>query len=62
MVSIVKLIEPTSDYDKQIQAYRCEFLEIGGMNGAGSLRRFENTLDRLNQIELMKKRDNARKS
>jgi predicted acetyltransferase len=52
----MKLIEPTIEYDKQIQAYRREFLEIeGSMDGAGSLRRFENTQDWLNQVELMKK-------
>ncbi len=35
----MKLIEPTMEYDRQIQAYRQEFLDFGGsMDGCGSLR------------------------
>ena len=48
----MKLIEPTMEYDKQVQAYRREFLETeGSMDGCGSLRRFDKTEDWLAQIE-----------
>ncbi len=48
----MKLIEPTIEYDRQIQAYRQEFLEEGGsMDGCGSLRRLERSQDWLDQIE-----------
>ena len=51
----MKLIEPTIAYDRQIQAYRREFLEFGGsMDGCGSLRRFENSQDWLDQVESFK--------
>ena len=51
----MKLIEPTIAYDRQIQAYRREFLEYGGsMDGCGSLRRFERTEDWLAQVEAFK--------
>lgn len=47
----MKLIEPTMEYDKQIQAYRSEFLVPGmSMDGGGSLIRFENTQDWLDHI------------
>lgn len=40
----MKLIEPTIEYDRQIQAYRKEFLDSGdSMDGTSSLRRFENS-------------------
>lgn len=40
----MKLIEPSMAYDRQIQAYRSEFLSAGdSMDGCGSLRRFEST-------------------
>ena len=52
----MKLIEPTIAYDRQIQAYRREFLEAGGsMDGCGSLRRFERTQDWLDQVEAFKR-------
>ena len=42
----MKLIEPTMEYEQQIQAYRQEFLAFGGsMDGCGSLRKFERTQD-----------------
>ncbi len=48
----MKLIEPTIEYDRQIQAYRQEFLEEGGsMDGCGSLRRMDRSQDWLDQIE-----------
>lgn len=54
----MKLIEPTIEYDKQVQAYRKEFLEYeGSMDGCGSLRRFDKTQDWLNQIESLKNKD-----
>ena len=47
----MKLIEPTIQYDRQIQAYRKEFLYPGmSMDGGGSLIRFDNTKDWLNHI------------
>lgn len=52
----MKLIEPTMEYDKQIQAYRQEFLTFGGsMDGCGSLRRFDRTQDWIDQVEVLKK-------
>ncbi|MBQ6019990.1 MAG: GNAT family N-acetyltransferase [Clostridia bacterium] len=52
----MKLIEPTMEYDRQIQAYRQEFLEYGGsMDGCGSLRRFDKTQDWLEQVQLFKR-------
>ncbi len=52
----MKLIEPTMAYDRQIQAYRREFLEYGGsMDGCGSLRRFDRTQDWLDQIEAFRR-------
>lgn len=52
----MKLIEPTMEYDKQIQAYRRDFLENGGsMDGCGSLRRFDRTEDWIAQVESLKK-------
>lgn len=39
----MKLIEPTIEYDRQIQAYRQEFLHCGdSMDGTNELRRYEN--------------------
>ena len=50
------LIEPTIEYDKQIQAYRREFLEAeGSMDGCGPLRRFEKTQEWLDQVEALKR-------
>lgn len=40
----MKLTEPTIEYDRQIQAYRKEFLDCGdSMDGTSSLRRFDNS-------------------
>ncbi len=48
----MKLIEPTMEYDRQIQAFRREYLACGGsMDGSSSLRRFDKTRDWLDQIE-----------
>ena len=48
----MKLIEPTMEYDQQIQAFRKEYLEDGGsMDGSSSLRKFDQTQDWLDQIE-----------
>lgn len=48
----MKLIEPTMEYDQQIQAYRQEYLEYGGsMDGSASLRKFDKTQDWLDQLE-----------
>ena len=39
---MLRLIEPTIEYDKEIQAYRSEFLTNGdSMDGCGMLRRYE---------------------
>ena len=52
----MKLIEPTMEYDKQIQAYRQEFLDSqGSMDGCGPLRRFEKTQEWLDQVEALKR-------
>ncbi len=52
----MKLIEPTMEYDKQIQAYRQEFLDFGGsMDGCGPLRRCDRTEDWLAQVEALKR-------
>ena len=52
----MRLIEPTMEYDEQIQAYRREFLEAGGsMDGCGSLRRYETTQEWLDQVEALKR-------
>ena len=48
----MKLIEPTMEYDEQIQAFRREYLAYGGsMDGSSSLRKFDRTQDWLDQIE-----------
>lgn len=48
----MKLIEPSMEYDRQIQAYRREFLESGdSMDGGASLRKFDSTQDWLDQLE-----------
>lgn len=50
------LVEPTMEYDVQVQAYRREFLTSGGsMDGCGSLRRFDRTQDWIDQIEALKR-------
>ena len=39
----MKLVEPTTEYDQQICAYRKEFLDCGdSMDGTGALRRMDN--------------------
>lgn len=48
----MKLIEPTMEYDQQIQAFRREYLENGGsMDGSSSLRKFDKTQEWLDQLE-----------
>ena len=48
----MKLIEPTMEYDQQIQAFRREYLESGdSMDGSSQLRKFDNTRDWLDQLE-----------
>lgn len=52
----MKLVEPSMEYDEQIQAFRRDFLEHGGsMDGCGSLRRFETTREWLDQVESLKR-------
>ena len=52
----MKLIEPTMEYDRQIQAYRSEFLHPGlSMDGGGSLIRFDSTQDWLDHVEKKKR-------
>ena len=56
----MKLIEPSIEYDRQIQEYRRDFLEHGGsMDGCGSLRRFDRTQDWLDQVESFKHAETA---
>lgn len=53
---IMILTEPTMEYDRQIQAYRQEFLTFGGsMDGCGSLRNCDRTQDWINELESWKK-------
>ena len=52
----MKLIEPTMEYDRQIQAFRQEFLTFGGsLDGSGGLRKFDRTQDWIDQVEALKK-------
>ncbi len=52
----MKLVEPSMEYDEQIQAYRKEFLDIGGsMDGTNSLRKYEKTQEWLDRLEMLKK-------
>ena len=52
----MKLVEPSMEYDAQIQAYRKEFLDFGGsMDGTNSLRKYEKTQDWLDRLEMLKK-------
>ena len=56
----MKLLEPSMEYDVQIQAYRQEFLQCdGSMDGCGSLRRFDNTRDWIDQVELYRDPETA---
>lgn len=49
---MLKLIEPTMEYDRQIRDFRREYLESGdSMDGSSSLRKFESTQDWLDQLE-----------
>ncbi len=52
---MLRLIEPTMEYDKEIQAYRGEFLVSGNsMDGCGMLRLYERTRDWLAALEACK--------
>ena len=54
----MKLIEPTMEYDREIQAFRNEFLHPGmSMDGGGSLIRCENTADWLTRVEAFKRQE-----
>ena len=47
----MKLIRPSMEYDRQIQAFRKEYMAYGGsMDGSSGLRKFENTRDWLDQL------------
>ena len=47
----MKLIRPSMEYDRQIQAFRKEYMAYGGsMDGSSRLRQFENTRDWLDQL------------
>ena len=51
----MKLIEPSMEYDAQIQAFRHEFLDTeGSMDGCGPLRRFAGTQEWIDLCEAMK--------
>ena len=53
---MMKLTEPSMEYDEQIQAFRREFLEQGGsMDGCGPLRRYDRTRDWLDFVEALKR-------
>jgi len=48
----MKLITPTMEYDRQIQAFRTEYLASGeSMDGGASLRKFDKTQEWLDQLE-----------
>ena len=48
----VKLLVPTMEYEKEIQAFRQEFIVNGGdMDGCLSLRRMENIADWIKQVQ-----------
>ena len=50
------LTAPSMEYDRQIQAFRREFLEQeGSMDGCGPLRRFDRTQDWLDFVESLKR-------
>ena len=52
----MKLIEPTMEYDREIQAFRSEFLHPGmSMDGGGSLIRFANTAEWLERVEAFRR-------
>ena len=52
----MKLIWPSMEYDKSIQAYRQEFLDSGdSRDGGGSLRKFNRTQDWLDRVETNKR-------
>ena len=51
----MKLIEPTMEYDRELQAFRREFLDAGSsMDGCGFLRRFDRSEDWLAFLEACK--------
>ena len=48
----MKLVEPTMAYDRQIQAFRQEFLDAGSStDGSSSLKRFDTTRQWLDYVE-----------
>ena len=54
---MIKMIEPTMEYEKEIQTFRQDFLShTGYMDGCGALRRFENIQDRIDQASQLKNR------
>lgn len=54
----MKLIEPTMEYDREIQAFRSEFLHPGmSMDGGGSLIRFDNTAEWLERVEAFRRQE-----
>ena len=56
---VMKLIEPTKDYCRQIQAYRKEFLDSGdSMDGTDGLRRIEDPEEWVEHCRLAKDRKN----
>lgn len=56
----MKLIEPTAEYCRQIQAYRQEFLDSGdSMDGTSHLRRMENPEEWIDYCRLSKDPDHV---
>jgi len=52
----MKLVEPTMEYERQIQAYRREFIACGdSMCGCGSLKKMERIQDWIDEVEFLKK-------
>ena len=51
----MKLVEPTMEYSRQIQAYRKEFLDCGdSMDGTEGLRRYEDPKDWIERLDSLK--------
>ena len=54
----MKLVEPTMAYDRQIQAFRQEFLDAdSSTDGSSSLKRFDTTRQWLDYVEQFKSPD-----
>ena len=56
----MRLVEPSMEYDRQIKAFRREFLEYtGSMDGSGTLKHCEKTQDWLEEVEALRSEETA---